>query len=35
MSPHRTFNTFKNIDILCFVCFEIEKADNGTQPIVH
>ena len=32
MSLHRTFNTLKKIDILCLVCFEIEKADNGTQP---
>ena len=32
MSLHHNFNAFKKIDILCFVCFEIEKADNGTQP---
>ena len=32
MSLHHNFNDFKKIDILCFVCFEIEKADNGTQP---
>ena len=31
MSLHCNFNAFKKIDILRFVCFEIEKADNGTQ----